>query len=360
MKILVIEPFYADSHKQWLDEWMSHTSHTIKALTLEGRHWKWRMHGAAITLAQQFLEMDYEPDLIIGTDMLDMATFIALTRSKLQGVKTAIYFHENQLSYPWSPDDQDPSLERDRHYSFINYTSCLAVDKVIFSSAYHKESFLSRLPIFLREFPDFQNLETVDHISEKSDVLHLGMNFPPEVSPSESSNSPLNILWNHRWEYDKNPEEFFEVLFQLQDEGYDFRLIILGRSYKRSPEIFEEAKTRLRDKILHWGYAKDREEYLRLLSISDILPVTSIQDFFGISILEAIYHGAYPLLPRRLVYPEHIDDPRYFYEKGELYEKLRALLQNGIPDRSGLNSKIEKYSWRNMILVYDEFFSAVL
>ena len=27
--------------------------------------------------------------------------------------------------------------------------------------------------------------------------------------------APLRILWNHRWDYDKNPVDFFRVIFEL-------------------------------------------------------------------------------------------------------------------------------------------------
>ena len=38
--------------------------------------------------------------------------------------------------------------------------------------------------------------------------------------------------------------------------------------------------------------------------MSDILPITSNQDFFGGSIIEAMYCETTPLLPKRLTYPE--------------------------------------------------------
>jgi len=40
--------------------------------------------------------------------------------------------------------------------------------------------------------------------------------------------APLKILWNARWEHDKNPEQFFEVLFSLDEAGLPFRLAVLG------------------------------------------------------------------------------------------------------------------------------------
>ena len=40
------------------------------------------MHGGAVTLANQFNEMAWTPDLIIATDMLDLTTFLSLTKKR--------------------------------------------------------------------------------------------------------------------------------------------------------------------------------------------------------------------------------------------------------------------------------------
>ena len=120
MKIIIIEPYFEGSHKNWTLELQKNSSHEIELLTLPGRYWKWRMHGGAITLAKEFNKMRWQPDRILSTDMLDLTTFLALTRHRTSGIPTAIYFHENQLSYPWSQDDRDVKNKRDSHYGFIN------------------------------------------------------------------------------------------------------------------------------------------------------------------------------------------------------------------------------------------------
>ena len=104
----------------------------------------------------------------------------------------------------------------------------------------------------------------------------------------------------------KNPELFFNSLLQLKEENIQFKLIVLGQSYSKIPSIFKAAKNNFSNQILHFGYAPSFEDYAKLLWQSDILPVTSNQDFFGGSVVEAIYCNNYPILPNRLAYPEHI------------------------------------------------------
>src|SRR5512135_1402358 len=97
MKVLLLEPYYTGSHAAWADGYAAHSRHQVAVLGLPGRFWKWRMHGGAVTLAREFMGMDFAPDLLLATDMLDLTTFLALTRARTHAVPTAIYFHENQL-----------------------------------------------------------------------------------------------------------------------------------------------------------------------------------------------------------------------------------------------------------------------
>lgn len=116
MQILIIEPYFTGSHKAWAEGYQNYSAHDVKILSLGGQFWKWRMHGGAITLANQFLEQGLNPDLILATDMLDVTTFLALTRAKTSPKPVAIYFHENQLCYPWSPEDRDVIQQRDQQH----------------------------------------------------------------------------------------------------------------------------------------------------------------------------------------------------------------------------------------------------
>jgi len=125
MKILLIEPYYTGSHKAWADGYVKSSRHAVELLFLSGHYWKWRMHGGAVTLAEKYNGNYDNNDLIIVSDMLDLTTFQALTRTKTAGIPFVIYFHENQLTYPWSETDRDVAAGRDNHYGFINYSSAL-------------------------------------------------------------------------------------------------------------------------------------------------------------------------------------------------------------------------------------------
>ena len=168
------------------------------------------------------------------------------------------------------------------------------------------------------------------------------------------------ILWNHRWEYDKNPDEFFQALYQLQEEGLPFEVAVLGESYRNCPPIFAEAQQRLGERIIQFGYAEDFADYARWLWRADILPVNSNHDFFGASVVQAIYCDCTPLLPRRLAYPEHLPaamHDRFLYDNfDDLLSRLREMLKNPVRETGELRSHIAHYDWEEMVRRYDDLF----
>jgi len=370
MKIALIEPFFGGSHRQWAEGLVKNSGHEITLFTLPGRHWKWRMHGAAVTLARRFLESSLQPELILASDMLDLGLFLALTREKSASTPAALYFHENQLTYPWSPQDRDVKNARDHHYAFINYSSALLAHRIFFNSHYHRDSFCSALPGFLRSFPPPNNKESIDIIKKKSKVLHLGMDLK-EFDPikKEKRERPKRgvILWNHRWEYDKAPESFFRVLKMLKKRGIDFHLVVLGSKSEKYPAIFDEIRSTFEKELLHCGYVSDFQEYARWLCVSDILPVTSIQDFFGGSVVEAMYCNVKPLLPDRLAYPEHVPESLHssFFYRADDERELANLIQQRLFSIQLLRKQkteqfVAHYDWQKVIGQYDHALQGML
>jgi len=367
MRILLVEPFFSGSHRQWAEGYSRFSAHAVQLLTLPGRHWKWRMAAGAIPLAEQWMGADHPPaDLVLATDMLDLPTFLALSRARSQKLPAALYFHENQVTYPWSPADEDPKLGRDHHYGLMHVKSALAADRLFFNSHFHRRSFLEALPGFLRKFPDFRYPNGLGDLAEKSEVLPLGLDLKAleaaPLKPSLLKTAPL-LLWNHRWEYDKGPEAFFRLCYRLKEAGLAFRLVILGPSYGRVPTVFGEARDKLREEILFMGWVEAREAYHYWLQQADILPVTSRQDFFGASVVEAIYANTYPLLPDRLAYPEHIPPPyrhRHLYQnEAELFERTAQAIRSWTHWRGQTDFRgfVRHCDWRTLAEVYDQRFS---
>ena len=361
MNLWLIEPYYTGSHKAWAEGLQAHSLHDIRLLTLPGRFWKWRMQGGAITLAHKARALHDRPDLLLASDMLNLPVFLTLAGQAVADLPVALYFHENQLTYPLQPGEK-----RDLHYGFVNLVSALRADSVFFNSTYHLEEFFDELPRLLKHFPDYTELWTVESLREKSQVLPLGLDlarFDPYRPEGRSPGPPL-ILWNHRWEYDKAPEAFFRAVYALADEGLDFGLVLLGESFRNQPAEFLKARERLPDRIVQFGYVEDPAAYARLLWQSDIVVSTALHEFFGAAIVEACYCGCLPILPRRLSYPElvpaeHHRNCLYDDEHG-LVDLLRDALQEMERLRAfSLQGAMARFDWQQMAPRYDDLLGRV-
>lgn len=359
MAIAIVEPFFTGSHQKWCEQLKEFVYPDAEIFSLPGRFWKWRMHGAAITLANQLNSSTTHFESIIVSDMLHLPLFKSLLNQQLSNLPIFLYFHENQFAYPWSPSDPDVELNRDDNYRFINYTSALVADKVFFNSEYNKRTFLEGVEEFLNKLPDFQNHHTLKEIHSKSRVLPLGIDLKIFDSYIKHKDYKMPIiLWNHRWEYDKNPDRFYQLLNDLKSSSIEFQLIIIGESTTSYPEIFNRIKDEFSNEIIHWGYAESFETYAKLISISTHLPVTSNQDFFGISVVEGIYSGVIPLLPNRLAFPEHLTEnsEEFLYsDNDEMLEKFKAMILSSTEYRKILQptvNHISEYDWENIKVNY--------
>jgi glycosyltransferase involved in cell wall biosynthesis len=353
MQILFLESFFGGSHMDFALGLKEHSKHAIDILSLPARNWKWRMRGAALEFARKIENID-KYDLIFATDMINLADFKALVRTK--ALPVILYFHENQLTYPLSP-----SHKRDWQFGYTNITSAIIATKVFFNSKFHLDEFILKVDELLKIIPDMKPEWIKDEIFEKSSVLYPGCRFPmSRIQLSKPDIKRPLIIWNHRWEWDKNPNDFFWALKVLKEKNISFELALLGEQSGKTPNNFKKAEQALSEEIIAFGYIESKDEYIALLKKGAIVVSTSIQENFGISVVEAVRMGCIPLLPNRLSYheimPKKYLDGILYSDKKELAEKLENLLLNyqdytGV--REKLSSDMQKYSWKALIKQYD-------
>ena len=357
-KILFLESFYSGSHKAFADGLIRNSKHKIDILTMPARFWKWRMKGAALYFSEQIKNVE-EYDLIFATDLISISDLKALQGSKCPPI--ILYFHENQLAYPLNKNEK-----LDYHYGLTDLTNAITADSVVFNSETHKSTFFKELPLFLNHLPDFVPIRHIDKIAAKSIVIYPGIEDAvlTEKAEKQENDIPL-IIWNHRWEFDKNPEAFFYVLFKLKNEGFPFQLALLGERYKKQPPVFKEATARLKENIIHSGYIENYNDYIHMLKKGDIVVSTANQENYGIAVIEAILAGCRPLLPNRLSYPELI--PLEFHteclynNENDLERKLKRLLKEGkLFKQNRLIDRMSGLCWSTVIKEYDNLFNELI
>lgn len=300
MKVLALEPYFGGSHRAFLEGWARHSRHDFTILELPARKWKWRMRHAAVTLGrrvEELLDAGRRWDVLICSDMLNLAEFLGLAPPVLHDTPRIAYFHENQLTYPFRYE-----TERDFHFGFTNMTTALAAQQVWFNTAYHRDDFLAALREVLKRMPDYQPLEVVAAIRERATVQSPGID-PLPTRPVRAP-GPLRIVWAARWEHDKDPNCLFDALRLLKQRGVAFRVSVVGEQFQASPLVFTESRPEFADVIDRWGYQPTRAAYVAALHEADVFVSTAQHEFFGISVVEGLAAGCFPLLPERLAYPE--------------------------------------------------------
>lgn len=326
VRILYVEPFEGGSHAAFGRTLRARVDAEWCALTLPARHWKWRMRGAAPWFAREHREALCEPfDLVFASAYLSLVELVGLTPALAQ-TPAVLYFHENQLAFPTRDEF---SGERDTHFGFTQLVSSLAATRCVFNSAYNRDSFLAGGRDLLSRLPDAVPPGWIEEIEAKSVVIGLPLELPaPAAAVSDTPTGdralgPL-IVWNHRWEHDKDPESFFAALLELDRLEVPFRVAVCGQRFRQQPPVFEMARARLGRRVEQWG-PLPRAEYEALLGRAQLAVSTAQHEFFGISMLEAAHFGAHPLVPDRLAYPE-LFPAMYRYESSdELVGRLASM-----------------------------------
>lgn len=323
LRVALVEPYLGGSHRAWAEGYATRSSHDVEVFGLPAIHWKWRMQGGHVTLLP-LLERAVADrgrfDVVLATSMTNVPALLGLGRRTLTGARVVVYMHENQLTFPLSPDD-----EPDLTYAMINWASMLAADLVVFNSRFHRDAWFDELPRFLGRFPDRRHVSLIDTVRERSVVLPVGADLERLRSIERASGDRPLVLWNQRWEYDTGTTEFVTAIEALVSEGVDFDVALAGDRPGDDPPELSRLRASLGERLVHDGHA-DTDSYRSLLRRSDIVVSTARHEFFGVAVTEAVAAGAFPVLPNRLVYPERIPSEHHrscLYGEGEFVERLR-------------------------------------
>lgn len=323
-------------------------------VSLPDRHFYWRARGNGLTYAfshaKQLLSSPY--DLIVATSMVDLCSLRGFLPA-LSSIPTLVYFHENQFAYPMKQASNNIV-----NAQLTSIYTGLCADRILFNSQFNQDTFYAGAQALLRKMPDGVAKDVLSGPMVCSSVLPVPIHAD-EVGgadgwtdkSSKADARPVEVVWNHRWEYDKQPEVFFAAMQKLLESGVKFRLHVMGQSFREVPRCFAEAEKRFANEIDTWGH-QPAECYYRVLRQADIVVSTAIHDFQGLSLLEAIYRQCVPVAPKRVAYPEYVPESQ-LYDAGEdeataLYSKLRETIESGaaeVPDVSGYlcDSLIDDY-----------------
>ncbi len=369
MRILALDPYLGGSHTAFFDGVTARSRHQWTLLGVPPDKNTVRIRHATIGLAEEAarrLQAGQSWDLLFCSDMLNLAEFRGLVPEPIRSLSSVAYFFENQLTCPVRHES-----ERDPHFVLSNLTTALAADRVWFNSKFHRDDFLGGLAVFLKSVPGGELAGVTERIRAKSAVCYPGINEFAARGPRPPG--PMRILWVARWEHDKNPGTFFQALQTLKWYGAEFRLSVLGQQFLQHPPAFDWAREYFYYHIDWWGYQPNRREYEDALAEADVVVSTADYEFFGLSTVEAIAAGTYPVLPDRLAFPEILGSAQvrpacdFYYQGGaqELADRLVLLaertrhndLWQGDPDLA--RRLVAKFHWDRLVPALDDELEAV-
>lgn len=357
-RVLILEPYFGGSHRQFLQGLQKYLIADYTVLTLPARKWKKRMQLSApwfIEKINGFTAKDRYYDHVLCSTFVDVAVLRGLL-SQVAGwnhnAKILTYFHENQFVYP-----ERFSSKNNYQFTAINFYSALASDNIAFNSIFNRDSFFDGCRKFIQSASDMKLSGVLGKLIEKSCILYPGIDFSEidRLEWKEETEVPV-IIWNHRWEHDKDPESFFCALQELKERRVDFRLIVMGQSFSSCPSCFIQAREQFQANIIHYGFVESYRKYAELLGQGDLVVSTSLHEFYGISIIEAVRAGCIPVLPNRLSYPELFDKKHLYKEDlpGKLEEVIKSKRRLS---RHTATTMTDQFCWQNLRGLYREWFS---
>lgn len=367
MRVLLLSAYAAASHVHWQHcledmfpawEW--------QVLTLPPRHFAWRIRGNPLYWALEEAEKLSESyDLLIATSMVDLATLRGLVPS-LATIPSVVYFHENQFEYPQGK--QQPSL---LEAQMVSIYSALAADGLLFNSQYNMRTFLRGCSGLMARLPDRVPPGLPALLEKKSSVLAVPCDKPLVTEAGEgapwtqsgSDERPLRLCWLGRFEHDKGPEGLLRILQRLEQEELNYELAVTGQQFRQSPAVFDEIEESFQHRLVQFGYAESREDYSALLAAADIVLSTSLHEFQGLAVLEAVACGCLPVVPDRLVYPE-IYPPQFVYAtdgedcsvEAAAATQLILRLARSIPGGTIKVPDVSVFSMTSLAPQYDDLF----
>jgi glycosyltransferase involved in cell wall biosynthesis len=335
MRLLLLSAYHSASHRYWCEGLMAALPEfdwTLK--TQPARHFSWRVRASGWLWAlADDADLSRKYDLVIATSLCEVVTLKALCPA-LRDTPLWLYFHENQFAHPIG-DRQWASHQQG--WQFQSIQNALCADRIDFNTAFNRDTFFAGARRLLKKFPERLPNRPLQRLEAHSGVLAV----PLTERFAQFRDAPKNrrlIVWNHRWEWDKQPERFLKALTELAAEGIDFEVAMLGSGSGRKTGEFQEYRDALGPRVRHWGEAHEAT-YSAFIREAGIGVSCALHDFQGLATLELAQAGATVVVPRRVAYPECLPDA-HFYEGSEadaatdssdLKNALRGVLKDESP-----------------------------
>lgn len=243
----------------------------------------------------------------------------------LTGLQVKVYGFLHAGSYT-AGDFAVPMAPWARHFEQGWAAVC---DGVFVGTEFHRQDFLQkRFPVGSAEHTlSLPEAAAKVHVTgnpfDTADVLSAVRRILPP-------NQRLKvIIFPHRWDREKRPDVFMDMMDKLWERRQDFEVIITTSRptfHSNDPALIDQlARSKFYHRVLA-GLTK--EQYYGCLNQARVFVSTAEEENFGYCVVEAATLGCSPVVPNRLSHPEVLNqDPRFLYDTSdEALEKIDRFL----------------------------------
>lgn len=156
-----------------------------------------------------------------------------------------------------------------------------------------------------------------------------------------------------------NPDKISVVGFPLDVHGIRDKyytedkkdqVVFTGRkSHEKGYDVIKDLQ-RDYDILVTQDMDLSKHNYYKLLAESKVVIAPSLQETFGIGIVEGMILGCVPVVPDRLAFEETVQDPSFKYQDdSDIPEHIESALKVGSVDRRALSAQQDRYQYGDVI-----------
>jgi len=341
-----------------------------KQLALPPRNFSWRIRSNSLYWASYNRnEICADYDFLLATSMTDLSSLRGLV-PQLSRVPTIVYFHENQFAYPSNKQQEESRKTINIEPLLVPIYTALCADKIVFNTIFNKSTFIEGAMNLFNILPDKFPSSIIEKL-ESAVVVPVPIEALQTQTMTTIPSELLEVVWNHRWEFDKGPELLLAIVELAIKQSSPIRFHIVGEKFRQRPPAFDQIESLLSKHTNSlaieagaYGYIEEEREYYDLLARCDVILSTAMHDFQGLALQEACLAGCTPLAPNDLAYPEYL--PTNFLYDNELntvdtaqrvMQRLKHLLALKQDKRALPKTDLKRFTKEGLRTAYSELFS---